>query len=245
MKFLPHRALRFIASSVALVAVIPLASQGLAMERQKPALVETGDFHGDEVHARTGQHWLGLYVSRTGSRLVEVIARVSRVNDPIVDENERQRTGKRIQTPGHPNPVFLVRGFNELRPSDVTTVFAGSTVLTKRTDITLRLGSTKYRLWVSTKDTSDEDYIDSRDASLQLSVDGMRQELYSLRHEEYVNEPNWELIWAGDIDRDGLLDLYVGVGSHYNMTDHRLFLSSSTSNGQIVRQVARLKTLGC
>ncbi|HYO90684.1 MAG TPA: hypothetical protein VEQ40_03580, partial [Pyrinomonadaceae bacterium] len=37
--------------------------------RHSARLLETGEFHGEEVKARTGERWLGLYLTKKGSFL--------------------------------------------------------------------------------------------------------------------------------------------------------------------------------
>jgi hypothetical protein len=51
----------------------------------KILLVEIGDgFHGDDVKARNGEKWLGLYVSNRGAFLAESTLTVRRVIDPVI-----------------------------------------------------------------------------------------------------------------------------------------------------------------
>ena len=69
------------------------------------------------------------------------------------------------------------------------------------------------------------------------------QVLYSLQ--DCGNDPSWRLLWAGDLDRDGKLDLYVSVTQHYNVSERKLFLSSQADEGQLVKEVADFVTSGC
>ncbi len=70
-----------------------------------------------------------------------------------------------------------------------------------------------------------------------------RQVLYSLQ--EWGSDPTWTLVWAGDLDRDGKLDLYVSVTQHYDVTERKLFLSSPAGEGQLVKEVAEFVTSDC
>ena len=52
-------------------------------------------------------------------------------------------------------------------------------------------------------------------------------------------------IWAGDLDRDGELDLLVDATFHYNVSNWTLWLSSGADSGELVGEVATLTTTGC
>jgi hypothetical protein len=54
-----------------------------------------------------------------------------------------------------------------------------------------------------------------------------------------------ELIWAGDLDGDGKLDLFMALSDHYNVTEYTLFLSSRGSGGKLVDRVAAFRATGC
>jgi hypothetical protein len=53
------------------------------------------------------------------------------------------------------------------------------------------------------------------------------------------------LVWAGDLDGDGRLDLYMDLTDHYNVTNYVLFLSSRAVTGELVKQVASRRYVGC
>lgn len=54
-----------------------------------------------------------------------------------------------------------------------------------------------------------------------------------------------ELIWAGDLDGDGKLDLIMALSDHYNVVEYTLFLSSRRSQGNLVQRVTAFVTKGC
>jgi hypothetical protein len=228
---------------VAGVSASPLASAA-----PRVRLIETGEFHGDEVRARTGEQWLGLYVARTDSALSPTIVRVKRVHDPIVDGQPGERTGKRVTVRRRPEPVFLVREAGMLHPGKVTTVYHGETPLNDHSDVRLTVAGKTYHLRVTTRSrqrsehSSDERLSD--DARLVLATGKSRQVLYSLAGKSN-DEGEWNLLWAGDLDHDGRLDLYVEVSWHYNLSQRKLFLSSQAKRGRLVREVADFSTEGC
>lgn len=58
------------------------------------------------------------------------------------------------------------------------------------------------------------------------------------------NDREFNFIWAGDIDGDGLLDLIMDMSSHYNVMRYTLFLSSQAEKGEIFKRVEEFKTVG-
>ena len=211
-------------------------------------LLEVGDFHGDEVKARTGEKWLGLYVpAERSSTLKSTVLSVRTVKDELVDQGSKSKTGKRISVKLKPAPILLVKGANTLRPGSVTTVFEGGeeAALGSGSDIELKLREKTYHLKVLTQAKSGEEYISRNDAKLVLALGETEQVLYDLGGKGTETEASWHLIWAGDADGDGKLDLYVNVSYHYNVSQRKLFLSSQARGRELVREEAELITMGC
>lgn len=226
------------------LAAAPCVRAQRAKARAGVRLVETGAFHGNEVSARTGETWLGLYVSKGRSALVPSVVKVELANDPIVDEEPWQKTGKDVSVNRKAAPVFLVSGADALKPGPVLTAHAGEATLAKESDVLLRLAGEEYRLKVSTAGVIESGVMSLDDARLVLSKGGVEQVIYDLGGKgEETETVGWKLLWAGDLDGDRRLDLYVQVSWHYNIIQHKLFLSSRAKG--LVREVAEFKISGC
>ena len=76
-----------------------------------------------------------------------------------------------------------------------------------------------------------------------LESDGISQTLYEWPHG--FSDQHCELIWAGDLDGDGKLDLYIDLSDHYNVMGKTLFLSSKRQPGKLVERIAQFLTVGC
>jgi hypothetical protein len=209
-------------------------------------LQETGDgFHGDQVNAATGQIWLGLFNRGNDFYLRRTKVAVSMVNDPIVDD-ESEKTGKSVATAIHDKSVFLLKKADFLREGPVKTVFFApdtdeSTELANGTIKRFAFGGRDYELAVS-NDVSKEKFLVA--GSKLLLKDGSKVQI--LRNlKDGCDDCSWNLYWAGDLDRDGKLDLYLDLTDHYNTIDKRLFLSSRAEAGEIVKYVANFWTNGC
>ncbi|HEY4555320.1 MAG TPA: hypothetical protein VIG68_02630, partial [Lysobacter sp.] len=53
------------------------------------------------------------------------------------------------------------------------------------------------------------------------------------------------LWFAGDLDRDGHLDLILDATDHYNLSRPTLYLSTQAADGELVRRVAEHEAVGC
>jgi hypothetical protein len=108
---------------LALMLTLPLAVSFPRSLRQRPLLIETGQFHGDEIAARRGQVWLGLYVNGHEAVLRYSKIRVRTVFDEVIDHGSKRKTGKSVSVSGPHKPVFLTRAGTGLIPGSVISVF--------------------------------------------------------------------------------------------------------------------------
>lgn len=189
-------------------------------------LIMTGSFHGDEMHARDGERWLGLFRNGNAYAWRHTNIRVEREHDEIVDA-PGENTGKRVSVPG--NAVILIRGMDKLANAKVRAAsWPGSDVNITVPGNEIKVGDSVLR---------------HDSGRLILRQGSTKQVLYACGAE--CDEPNWTLEWAGDMDGDGRLDLLVNASSHYNVTEMRLLLSSHARLGELVREVAVFRTTGC
>jgi hypothetical protein len=58
----------------------------------------------------------------------------------------------------------------------------------------------------------------------------------------FVDEPHFDVPWAGDLDGDGKLDLVVNLSRKYSLHPYRLLLSSMAAVGELVGEAAAFET---
>jgi len=226
-----------------LAVVLSLSGSAVATKTPKIQLLEIGEFHGGEVNARTGEWWLGLFPEGNGYALRQSTISIERVFDLIIDEDEAsgEKTGKKVTVNHESEPVFLIKGADMLRPGPVVTVFREEKNLVNGTMVNLKLNGKRYQLKVLSQDPERKDYL-VQNTKLVLTMGGTSQTLISLKQHD---DAGWSLFWAGDIDKDGKLDLYLDLSNHYNVSSRKLLLSSQAPKGKLVKELATFTTTGC
>ncbi len=215
----------------------------------KIKLLETGEgFHGDEIEAKSGETWLGLFREGNSFSLRSTKIKVNQVHDDIVDKKPRQKTGKSVSVAGKNQPIFLMKNAGFLKQGKVKSLlysdvdqYSDETNISNVTRKTFNLNNVNYNLFVTTDNSEKGDYLDET-SKLILSDGKTEQIIYS---QERCSDCGWGVYWVGDLDGDGKLDLYLDLSDHYNVTGKCLFLSSQAEKGELVKEVARFRTVGC
>ena len=208
-------------------------------------LLRPGDFHGDEIQTAGGGGWLALV--RSGSRvsLESVVVTIVPVRDSLVDGDSGPITGRRVSVEGK-DPVLLARGIPGLRPGPVTEAQLDCADCGQPTEFNqhryfrLQLDGEVYELEAFLPQPGEPF---DENSEIRLSHRAAVQIIH--RPTRVPDDPNWRVIWAGDLDGDGRLDLYVDTSDHYNMGLGRLLLSSAAGPGELVGEVAVFETTGC
>jgi hypothetical protein len=234
------------------LALLVAGALSVPLTGQSPAgpqlLLETGEFHGDEVTAASGGGWLALLAYGSHDALEAVGIEVTTVPDRLLDPDEGPFTGKKVTLDGTPagtDPVLLVRGFPRLEPrtdvlrAEIDTASWPTSLWTARR-VRLVLAGQRYTLRVTPSDPTRP----LTDRSEVLLDDGLTTQVLH-RMPRDLSDAEWEMLWAGDLDGDGRLDLYMNLSHHYNMTHQILFLSTAAGAGDLVGRVAEFTTTGC
>jgi hypothetical protein len=213
-------------------------------------VLTTGTFHGDEVWDNADQlNWLGLFKNKTGFYIAETKLKTKRVNDAIVDENENDKTGWEVQTVNKDTSIILVEPLKYLTTRTVERallskeeIFPGDTLQFVYLGIDYKIFATGDKRKVQ----GNQDWFDVWNYKLYLIATIKGQQHKSL----LVAQPNFDdqmikLIFAGDIDGDGIIDLIIDTSRHYNATSPTIYLSRPATNGEIVKPIGRHTSVGC
>jgi hypothetical protein len=184
--------------------------------------------------------WLGLFINKeTSEQRVESRLAVTRVS--FASQKDSGSTVYHLLT-NPPGAELLLSGVPRLSPGPVTTLgqpvdFGGDT-----REAEYRLRSRSYRIRLVSKEPN---YCD---AVITLTQGGRSQKLFDARDPGVTNdpgvivscdEPHFTIHWAGDLDRDGRLDMLVTFSRKYSYHPRQLLLSSSARSDGLVGEVAR------
>jgi hypothetical protein len=183
----------------------------------KTKLLQTGEFHSEEVPYRSGEKWLGLFRIDDRYVLKPTTLEVSPINDDGPMDTK-------VSTSEPSSAVFLLRGARDLIPGDIETAFDS-----ERGDEFDLIARHNFRRrgqfwWLWVENTTPEGHL-QKDSALMLRQSGFDPiVLRSLP--EGCDDCGWRVLWVGDLDRDIQLDFLIDVSGHYNSYEPALFLSS-------------------
>lgn len=243
-----------------LSSVLMLALTGAALTGTH-ALQPPGMFHDGEAVARHGEHWLALRVHAGDASLRSARLRVRRAFDEIADA-EGEATGQEVESDVG-DVVTYLRGPG-LHAGPVTSAvseYVGTGSLPVQR---LRLGDRVYRILTRCNEAvvnATQDGMTYR-CRIELSEDGKdgdvergpRQTLTEMTGTSALSaapdiflgdDASPHVIFAGDLDRDGRLDLIFETSNHYNLSHPVLFLSGAAKGGELLHAVAEHDAVGC
>ncbi len=205
-------------------------------------IVEVSEYHGGELNATSGQTWLGLFPKGNGhfeTRFTKV--KISTIRDEIVDETPTAKTGRKVTVNDKVEPLFLISGIKSLTPRNVVTCAVNKKEhLDINQQLKLKLGNTESKLIITGK-VKEKEYRTNYVITLQTGQ--IKQTL--LHHNQIGAYSAPSLLWAGDLDGDGKLDLIMDTTNDYNARIVTLYLSSKAKAGTLVKWMVSHQSTGC
>lgn len=233
-------------------AVLALPAALLCTALGATELLLPGDYHGDEVSARDQEIWLTLVLDADGhTRLEPRPIEIDAIHDAVLDELDAA-TGKRVGA-GSDDALFHVRDIAGATAGEIASAYiAGGEPLALAPQFERGFelaGRDAGRLRLDCAAAAADA---SSTCTLLLQLGKRSQTLATWQAQARTPGP-WmlgndaypHLRWAGDLDRDGRLDLLIDVSDHYNVSQPTLFLSSQARDDELVHQAAELRSVGC
>lgn len=224
--------------------IILMYTFSLADEKKSSGfkILMTGNFHGSDVSYVDGDLWYGLFKTDSGQVLepVEIIAEAW--HDAIVDE-PGDTTGISIRVKHALKPILLVQPQSKIRAGLIRNIPNGSGQIEPG-----KLFSLDGYYLTALGNLTDEGFRHPGDLlildyRIKLFSGDKRQVLIEYAGSSYDGLPS--VLWAGDLDGDGQLDLLLDIRNHYNVRHYALFLSSKAEGNELVKLVADLRLVGC
>lgn len=225
---------------------VVLDISGLSPEPSTPLkLLMEGTYHKNEVwRGAEEKQWLGLYHEKGQYVLRPATIQVHVVQDPIVD-NKGVYSGRQVVA-ADSNAIFLLTGLKEYAAEVDTALFSRNTLPANK-ELTLTFKGKDYHI----RSFGDSTQASTGEFSYQHygwkaigTKKGKKIEQLLAEDEGFVDSI-YVLLWAGDLDNDGIPDLLLDLSNHYNVSRYALFLSSKADRGKLYKKVALFETVGC
>ena len=227
--------------------VVRIDFPDVSAQREAVAILPTGSLHGDEVPADAAGDWLALV--REGNGAIFHPVSVSLMPEQDMMDEDGEETGRRVGVEPPLEPIVLVRGLGWFT-GPVTTA-----LMDERIDVAhaleARLNTVSSRLSVRCGKASRVEGQRQQRCTLAVQSEAVRQPLFTYSAYFEGTQRLWAsdngpfVLWAGDLDLDGRLDLLLDTSDHENVKEMRLFLSSAAKPGQLVSEVALFRQVGC
>lgn len=229
-----------------------------ARQSTKNTLLRVGTFHKDEVTSSTGAGYMALVFSGHQFSLNKVSIDVAIVEDPVMDP-AGVKTGKQVRTRPVVRPMILIDSAIGLNSGPVVGKGWGGRIMTgeagdipgfsgislePRKSVRLALGKAQLSLRASLRDSGPRGGLNGGYRLVLTDGKGSSQILLNF------DAVGWDgtfptLIWTGDLDRDGKLDILIDAKDDENVSRLHLYLSSKRKSKQLLRLVGSFDTLGC
>jgi len=222
------------------------------------ALQPPGQFHGDEPVARDGERWLALRIDGDDAALVATTVQVQAVEDVIAGDESGQRSGRLVGSNAGDDAhlVTYLRGPGlQAGAIERAQVVASASALTTLPVHDLTFRGQRHRIDARCDPAPFEHVDEQAHYACRIALDNARGVQVLATTIGYFeagastmslgDAAAPQLLFAGDLDRDGELDLIFDITDHYNIARPTLFLSSGAQSDAFVREAARYESVGC
>jgi len=237
-------------NTLALVVAMS-ALAGAAPDPRTLNIMITGSLHGNEVPADLGGDWFALVAEGTGASLRPVQVRLTPEEDMIMMDTAGAKSGRRVEIDPDVESIVLLEGPAWITPGPLPTTLVNHPI-DAGASVESRVGHGSYHLSLLCRDVVPRiDEYRRQTCGLMLRTEHARQTLFTYSAAFSGRERMWAaekapvVLWAGDLDGDGRLDVLLDTSHSSNEQAMRLFLSSTATGGQLVSEVANFRHLGC
>ena len=216
---------------------LPIVENGSLID-----ILTIGEFHEDEVsQSAIDKSWIGLFVNGDTSYLKNANLILTRVSDSVID-NAGEKTGWKVSTDNEDKCIILISGIG-LHEGKIVSFNIDPKDPKPEDTLSFNFDSEITELHVTgTVEKYQEQFQFITNYKMKIIRDSIGQVIVAKPN---FDEESINIIWAGDIDRDGKLDLIIDTSRHYNIMEPSLFLSSKANNGELLKCVAIHRSLGC
>ena len=216
----------------------------------KTKVLITGYFHSDEVSETAHKEkWMGIFKNKEGYYLKETTIKTKRVHDEIIDENENEKTGWEVSTLNKDSNIILIEALPYFANRKIQNVPLSKNFIYPDENLSFSFLGNQYKLFATgnkKKEQQDPEAFVIRNYKLYLTANiNGKETTQLLAARPYFDDKMIEILFASDIDGDGMLDFIIDTSSHYNMITPTIYLSKPADKGQIVKPIGCFVSVGC
>jgi hypothetical protein len=230
---------------IALIAgILALDIQRIHGQTAPEIGMASSGFLGNGPWVNWSGRWLALMERNGAFELRDVPVSSTRQTIPAACDGNKGFVFNVTASPAPPGSLLL-RGFSSIKAGPVVTAFHGNRFLFPGEFLSLSLGSENQWLLEAFGTARPAPPSDPRitNYQVQLTKGSRAATVFSLTAVDNDRPP--EILWVGDLDSDGVPDIFADVTNHYNLHRFILYLSSPQRGGQLLVESASLTTGGC
>lgn len=194
--------------TIAFSLICALAT-AIAAAKTRTYVLETGVY--DKIVIDDGEVWLGVYPAGNSATVRTCKLRVRQVDQAT-----------KVESTTNGAPLFLLKGTPNVKPANVPSLYTNRDDDTPET-IHVTLQNKKYVLRLVEGKEADGHLV----LRLKLKLGDREMELGNCPARDSIVP-----MWAGDLDADGRLDVYLRIEHHNNHVEQVLYLSSADPTGK-------------
>ncbi|VXB67523.1 conserved hypothetical protein [Flavobacterium sp. 9AF] len=206
-------------------------------------------FHEDEVEINDiKKDWYGLFIKENVFYLKKTKLITKRVNDPILDENEKDKTAWDISSEIKDTSIILIENIPFLSEGKIKN-YALSQYIYPNDTLKFNFLNKDYIIYATGSKRKESEnsngYIVWNYKLYLTTVNNGIEHTDLLVAKGRFDDAMINIIFAGDIDQDGNLDLLIDTSNHYNVTSPTLYLSKPAEEGHCITPIATHTSVGC
>lgn len=213
-------------------------------------ILTTGVFHNDEIWSNASKmKWIGLFKDSNGYYLKNTQISIIPAHDPVFDNDESIKTGWEVSSSVNDTNLVFMEALPYLTNRKINAIPLSKNEIYPGDHLSFQYLGVDYELFATgNKKKESEAYdwyiVSNYKLYLTAKIKGKLHKTLLASHELF-REQMVSLIFIGDLDGDGIVDVLLNNSNHYNATDQTLYFSRPANKGQVVKKVGSLMSFGC
>lgn len=207
-----------------------------------------GDFHEGDLTVQNKSKWLGLFFNGKAYYTKETTVFTEKHFDPIMDEDSTQQTGLSLKLKDKDTSLFLINLSKYLKERKVPFYPLKKVAFAPGEKLKFKFLDLDYTIHATGKIVKDDGHLIYKNYKLIIEThfNGQKRSSVLLAIDNYdsINFRD-NLLFMGDIDGDGVLDILMDKGLEYYNFNTTLLLSRKRNVSELVQPVGSFSRSCC